>query len=405
MSLRSRPITHFEWDTMTFNSETEMAIEIDNPRLIPEFIDKIHKMIISFHIFSDGKRLIEKVNVEDTLKLPETKDLVEASDWTFENMYPYSKSLATLAANDHQIVFCINHLGGDGGFLQYIVKSLQDPNYIPSKLPVFPEPIEVAFEKQFRDVDPNFEYLNRLQWTRSKSSGPLPPEDQARVTRHSFFRDSVTNFKAYNHNTKKCSGFTECIWNALTLSMCALNGKLGPIGCLTCADLRSTIKAGIQNQNAFGILGPTAPVSPYQTVEELGKLMRRDFEMRKARGDQFMFFHPTNSITHNGDCPGAHAEISLMNPLRVHSPIVDAYAQVVTRDKRNKVVSLLGQSVINEDKGTNLFVGRLRTPQSQINDRDAHLISKGIHYFLTHIDKDTLVGDAFEQIVAYQKSL
>lgn len=404
MSLKSRPLTPIEVNSIIHRFNPEFAFEVSHPKYIPEYIDRIQKIMLGFHVCTDGTNLIQKHKVEDPIKLPDVNSLMEACDWLGNNLHPYDKSIATIAANDRFIVLCSNHLSADGGLLAKMCQMIQDPNFTPPKLPTFPEPFEHTFAEHFKRTDTNFEYFNPSELTSYRSKDGLIPENIERFARFSSFKEDIKNFQCYDHKTKKCHGITESSWNALTLSMNALAGKLDKIGCVTCTDLRYAINPGIQHQNTFAFITPCAPVSPYQTVEELGKLMRNDFEMKKARGDPIANFSPHFKRDYP-EAQSATAEVSLMPPFHIRKPIVDAYGQILSQDIRETSVAFLGFSVLNDDTQQHTYYGRFRSSRQYLNDYDAHTLIKSIHHFLVNIPSSVTVKEAYDELRRFQSKL
>lgn len=382
------------------NITTQVSIELEDPKFVPEYVERFQKSFLPFYLFTDGKYTYHKPKLEDVLKMPPTKSTEEACYWAEAHKYPDTQSFCSIAANDKHIAICSNHVVADGGSLIRLIKKIQEPNFSPPELPLLPEPLEVTFANECKKVDHTFSYGSPEDVTYYKSKGELPQESVKRMCRFELFRENTKNFAGYDAKTRKVKGLTDSLWLALTLSMCAMNGKLGPIGCATCVDLRDETMESQKYLNTFTILRPHAPVSPYQTIEELGKLLRNDLMNKRIRGDGFV-----RDENWEKNMPlKSEAELSQLPPVHFHHPLTDVFFQIVMPDYRNLVISLLGQSNINDDTGENKFIGRLRTSQSQVNDRDAKLILDSIHYFITHIPATATVNRAYEEIKAFQDS-
>lgn len=402
MSLAKRAPSKFEKLLLTYRSDTQFAIELEDPKLVPEYVERFQKNMLGLHVSFDGENLMSKDKLEDPIKLPSTSTIQEASDWLGRNMLPFEKSIGTIAYNDRFVIVSCNHTAGDGGTYTQLINNIQNPN-CDIKLPPLPEPIEKTFENEIAKTDVDFEYFNLNKLTRASSKDEnLPKQSFDVFTKSQIFKEPVQNLITYNQNTKKCDGLTDSVWLGLCLSMCALNDKLGPIGCATCTDLRYLINPGPQHVNTFSIIWPNVPVSPLQTIEELGKSMKEEFNWRKKRGDVFAYFHKDRKII---PAPGSLAEISQIPPIHIKKPITDTWVQITLRDYDNDCLSLLGQSLINDTTGTNTYAGRLRYVPSQLTDKDALKISEGIRMFMQNIPKTMKVGDAFEELKAFQKGI
>ena len=74
--------------------------------------------------------------------------------------------------------------------------------------------------------------------------------------------ENAHNLACYDKNKDKINGLTENMLLALTLSICALNNKLGPIGVSTCVDFRRFVQPQNQELNSmtnfFGVINIVA---------------------------------------------------------------------------------------------------------------------------------------------------
>lgn len=389
----------------TFPTTLQFGIEVSDPKLIPEFIDRIEKSLITCYYSLDGGYAAKLPRPVDAIKMPPTKNVQEACDWVGNNYLPYSKTSTTIAANDHHIALSVCHVISDGGLFTRLLTKIQNQNVTKINTDHFPMMMQQTFEDEIKMLDPNFKYFNIEQLTRYKSDKNLLKDDCSRYSRANTFKESIENLIIYDPKTKRLRGMTEHMWTGLTLSICALKNKLGPIGCATCVDLRDSKHDSPEMASEFSILWPCAPVSPYQTVGELGNLLRNDFNLKRGRGDAFATWTGIDK-GFNAPHDDAVAEISLLNPVHYKKPITDAWIQILQGDDyRSRSISLLGQSYVNDDTGSNVFIGRLRSPQSQVNDLDALKISEGLHHFLLSIPKSCSVIDAFQELKIFQSKL
>lgn len=378
-----------------------LGIEVSDPKLVPEYIDRINKSYLCSYLRIEDGYCIRMDKPEDPIKIPPTKTAEDACSWVGDHELPLSKSSTTIGYNDRHVVVSTTHRVVDGGGLVRLLNKIQEPNFTPVDLPPMIKLSPELLKDQMKYVDTNFSYFQPELMTRYKSQGNLPEESLTRPARINSFKDNVSNFAAYNKSTKKLKGMTEYLWTGLTLSMCAMKGQLGPIGCATCVDLRDKRTDILTNTNLYSIIWPCAPVSPKQTVEELGKLLRNDFILRKSRGDALVSF---SGIDKGFSAPrdDSIAEISQLPPVHVRNPITDAFFSLLMHDFRNQTISLFGQSVVNDDTGSNIFTGRLRTAPSQVNDQDAKKILEGLHHYLVNIPKETTIEKAFEELKSFQ---
>lgn len=404
MSLSRRKLTNGEHWVVDFRLDVQVGIELEHPRLVPEYIERIKKITAGLYLKSIGDEVIQTSKCEEAIKLPTFATLEESCEWVGQNMIPLSKSMGTIAANDRFVTLSLNHLAADGVYCVNFLRELQDKNYNPKDIRLLPIASDSLFPKQISKVDLNYEYFNKNKITRVQSKCKLPKTDFNTFAKGVIFKEPIQKFQAYSPKDNKLHGFTDAIWTGLMLSMNAFEGKLGPTGCSTCVDMRPYINAGPKNLNLISIIFNEVPVSRNQTVKELGQLMREDFNFRCKRGDLYAYMNPNTPYL---DFPhyGSIAEISQLPPARIRKPINDAWIQITMRDLQNETLSLLGHSIINEDKNTNVYASRLRYVPSQLTDKDALKISEGIHHFLTSIPPDTTVGQAFDELMEFQKGI
>ncbi|OHS96921.1 hypothetical protein TRFO_02041 [Tritrichomonas foetus] len=450
--MKMRPASIFELDHLLPDLNTQLGIEISRSHQVPEFIDRMKKLVIGLYLSFDGKNLISHNDAIDIIKLPKVDTIQEACEWFGSRMVHPSKRIGAIAANDKFIVLNLNHAVGDGGTFVKLVRDIQNPDSLKQSLPTFPIPAEEEFSEQLKRVDSNFNLLNNLGGlTRAKSKCELPKNDPKKWAKSFYFRTPVSQFKCWNEKDKKCQKLTENLWLSLTLSMNAFEGKLGPIGCATCVDLRNLTKFGSDSNfytNIFSLIFARAPVSPSMTVGELGNYLRSDFNHRKLIGEHFYIMSHggdiqkkqflSNNIYENkndiknlnylnkshmkNDCfdeikmnlnngvtdfekLGSHADLSQLAPFVIKDPIKDVWLSVYVHDNPISFLSLLGQSVVNLDSNTSIFGGRLQYRESKFTNNDAFRIMKSINYFLQNITFDRKVGDVYEELKSFQNSV
>ncbi|OHT14313.1 hypothetical protein TRFO_15358 [Tritrichomonas foetus] len=414
MSIKYRPASHFELGQLTSNVNTQLCIELTDSRYVSEYIEKIQNLMIGLHLSFDGDNLIPHKDTLDIVKLPQVENVQDACEWFAPKMVPYSERIGLIAANDRFIVLNTNHIVGDGGTFVKLIKDIQNPSLHNLILngqytrPIFPIPVEDEFSEQIQNLDLNFHKLNNLA-PLTQSFSKLEKNDPTKWAKSIFFRTNVNKFKCWDSNLKKCHKMTDYLWTSLLLSMNAFNGKLGPIGCSTCVDLRDISKNGKNcdaHTNIYSVIIARAPVSRGMTIGELGNYIRSDFMNRKLHHEPLFILHHGGEILHYDDNrPGSYADLSQLAPFEIKDPIKDVWASVHVKDGPLSFLSLLGQAVVNNETNLNVFGGRLQYRESKFVEKDAIKIMKSIDYFLQNVELDRFVGDVFDELKNFQNSL
>ncbi|KAH0788744.1 hypothetical protein GPJ56_007426 [Histomonas meleagridis] len=397
--LSSRKASNFEKFLFNLQCDTEIAIQLEHPKFVAEYLQRFIDNSFGLKLAYDGENMIARKHPYEPVKLPNTNSLADACNAIHSLRAPYSKSIGTIGYNDTHIALNLNHSVGDGLTLVNLMKKIQELDYKPYDLPLLPEPATETFKEQIGTIDISFPYYNRDTLTQTKSKTGLKDLPE---TSEYHFTVNTKEIQPYDSTTQKCHGFTEYLWNGLTLSMCALNNQIGPIGVATCVDIRHLIpKSGPQHCNHFSNVFVSSPVSRSITVGELGVRMRSDFNNRLKRGDVFAYLHPDKVMT--GTIDGANADLSQLPPIHIRRPITNCYVQTIM--VANNSISVLGESIINEDTNTNMFTARSRYSETYVSAIDMKKIMEGMKYFIMNVSNNTTVGDAVEMIRKYQSHI
>lgn len=126
------------------NVYIQLAIEVENQKIIPKLIERIKNSMTGLYIKTDGSNFIPNFKDQDSInifKIPkEVKSLADCCDWIYKTYNPCSNySLASVAADEKRIVINSNHSLTDGGyfvdFLKYIQNSYND-EFINQKITI-----------------------------------------------------------------------------------------------------------------------------------------------------------------------------------------------------------------------------------------------------------------------------
>ncbi|KAH0787340.1 hypothetical protein GPJ56_008851 [Histomonas meleagridis] len=387
--------------TILARSDTQLVIELEHPKYIPEFIERFQKYTYGLRLKTDGENYIAKTDILDPIRLPNISKIEDVCTEIFKRQPPFSKSLGILGYNDRFIALNVNHTVGYGYTLLKISELIQDPQ--PVQLPILPECPQVTFKDLIKDLDPEFIGSNLQQLTYFKSEKTSPSSPNA-ISGHNFIRDDITSYKSYDPQKKRLSGFNDYYWVGAILSGCSLMNKLSPFGCMTVIDIRNLINnPGIQHSNHYAFMDLVSPITKSMTVGDVLKNIRADFEYRRKRGDYKYMFLPNH--TNRPDPSMIYSIVSNAGTFRIRSPIKDLIIENLCMNDKIDIFGWVGHSLINETTGKTTFTFGPHYSTNLINDRDALKISKGVQYFLKNIPKEMNIVDAFEEIREYQKKI
>lgn len=137
------------------NVYIQLAVEVENSKIIPKLIERIKNSMTGLYIKTDGSNFIPNFKDKESInifKIPkEVKSLADCCDWIYKTYNPcLNYSLASVAADEKRIVINSNHSLTDGGyfvnFLKYIQNSYND-EFFNQKITI-PENLIIIYSKK-----------------------------------------------------------------------------------------------------------------------------------------------------------------------------------------------------------------------------------------------------------------
>ncbi|OHT14095.1 hypothetical protein TRFO_03096 [Tritrichomonas foetus] len=445
--IQSKPVTPKYLFEIYANCNIQLGIEVCQPNLINEIIDKLNKTIIGLHLkLNDG--FIHTVKSDPPIfKIPNFLKLQEASEFFVNNYFVNSeKRLGSIGYCDDKVILNISHAVGDGGYFRYIIDHLFDTS-IPS-IPNFPNEASEIFNAQIKNA-PNKvnNWSNQTQVNRVTSNNIQKLETKNLRAKYITNRLDSESLSCLGQDGKIHS-LTDNLWTSIYLATAIHNGRIDKqISMPTCIDLRrylnpnSNLKDTHHNLNAhqsvnehqknqmnnnngfisnymngydvcncFSNVTPFADVSLNSTIGEIGLKMRQSMHSLMNQHYDFgvLRVYDTMNPTKPSSSPkfdysahienakkGCGVELTYVGPIHITKPITDVWighSMLV----RSNTISLMGFGIESEDK--NEIITRLRFPPNAFSYEEAAKMAQIIEFCLKNVKKTDTVAEAIEKI-------
>lgn len=384
----------------------QLALQLKDPKDKYKLLNKIDRAVAGLHHATDGK-YIYKTNTDTPLyKLPDDPQNLSQLCKIMSSKFsrPLDQALASLGANKDTIVLNINHAASDGMYIQHLFEYLKkddEIDYVPTILPA-----DTIFEKQIREyngpipdfftVDPN---LTRAYPSR---------QNELHISGYILTNGADTNaknFMTYKRNGKLKS-LTDYYWTNFIIATSAFNDKFDNCGVATCIDLRQfLLKYDFNIANCFSHISVAAHATKDDTVEELMKRMRADFNLKVKQGTHIGELKALQMGNNSKPLlPGVGIDISLIGSMKVEGPFNDVWVQPNLLDHGFAgVVTYFGFSV--EKDGENIIHGRFRHSSSTCSDKEAEILVNSLHYGIENVFPSMKIGEAIDMMKDYQFNL
>lgn len=416
-SLTSRPLDESEFyfvskEAMEF---VQLSFELESEN-VNDFINQLKRSVAGLHARCDRKSFFSINRSFDEIpvhRIPSSlSNLREVNQWMYQNHTPeITEHLAELACDDHRVVLNSSHICADGGYLASLVRGIQSKDGLPIH-PSIPGSIVHILDKELTRVKNNKEIKlagpNSVTYLLNQKEDNSVPED---CKAYSIIEtDDSRNLACYNSTTKKISRLTEHMWCGLSLSICALNNKIGPVGVNTCVDFRRLVhpQSRVSNDmtNFFGVVNIIADHfnDPSLTILDLSNQFRNHFNyIIDSDAIFYNYIYPIEM--HKDNTPVAH--LSNIGPIKYKSPIKDFEITLNLNQKAAQdVAQIVTYSKIRDDDETNNVIHyQFAYSPKVINHRTGKKIFDSFHYFMKNIRPSTLVTDAFQELKKFQNNL
>jgi hypothetical protein len=396
-----RRATSYEAMDMSCHCNICIGLQFADKSVIPQVLDKLDRSVYGLHLsYNDG--YITRVPASAPRhRLPnDIRDLHRASQW-LNQTHPlvFSERLASLGYNDTKVILNITHSYADGGYFRYLIDHLFDP--APGDLPALPPILQDRLPNEFAAAqnvavpwtfDP---YLTRFSTRHATFANP------SQFIKYETLRFRAEDLQCFNRETRRFENVGDHIWLSELLAIAVHSGKLPDLsGISTCVDTRShfkTLPSGYTLLKCFTQVTASTPLSPRQTLRQVGNGMRADLIRRRGILEDIARIKFDDSKPVGKPFPGIVLEVSNMGPIALKWPIVDAWTGLSMHSQfTGDGVSVMSFSV--EREKVKELVLRFRYSDGRLGDDEACAIAKSLEHCMKHISLDRTVQSAFDEL-------
>lgn len=412
----SRKINNFEKMFANANEQCQVAVETEDPSIIPMLIKNFTKAMIGFNLRLEGDELIYRKCEVPIYSLPRGIRTCESACNYVEVHYKIKSTdpLCKIAVNDNIVAVSALHMLYDGGFFinlfPKLTEKIDDQNYLNfSKLRKVPYTPYELFPRKFSQsmtklIEKHYDDLQRLPHVKVSSQLDDNVDSECYITSHSFECPA----KEYQFLTNKMS-LTDMYWTFIPICLMALDNRQQPLGMSSCVDLRQFMKKTDINrlvcQNFTQVnMSPNVDTSK-MTVREVGKLIRARFNEIKIDGTLFASFAAfcegkPPKLNPNFLYPG----ISNIGRFVCKPPITDCFAQQTLKSKYNGCYAAF--SCFSKTKhGVNTVSTRFLQPPTLLNSMDSNALARSVVHAMKNISVDATVQQAFDDVRSFQSKV
>lgn len=157
--------------------------------------------------------------------------------------------------------------------------------------------------------------------------------------------------------------------------------------------------------NCFSHISTSTHATKDDTVEELMKRMRADFNIKVKQGlhiGELKAMQMSNSYPQI--LPGILLDISLIGCFKMEGPFKDVWVQPGVLDVGfAEVLPYFAFSV--EKDGENIIHGRIRHSTTACSDIEAQILINSLHYGMENVFPSMKIGEAIDMLKDYQFNL
>ena len=386
----------------------QIALRIKEPKRIPEIIDRLTDLVLGFHLSTNETNYFYKKRKVDPIFIPNFDDLEEAGRYMFQNHSPnFNECMGTLGANSDSIVINLSHACADGVYLLNLCDMVAHFDKQIPEYPKFPISASESFAAQIhsKSTEQCPDLFTNKNAIRIKTNPNIPPEKTSPFAKYVRIDIPLHEMAMYDAQTKKLKNLTENLWTSYILSASALNNNIDETGVVTCINMRQFLKPEQINWgmcNHYSSVTPFCEITENDTVAELGRRMRNDYNMKLKKGHQFSFLE---SLEENEDItklPGFLIELSSIGKFKCEGLVEDVFVKYSTSDKAcDPMISHHCFSIVSPQKS--VFNGMFCYKSSMIDERTAYSLGKGVEFALRNITKDMKIGKAVDLVKEFQK--
>lgn len=421
-SIKSRPLDESEFyfvskEAMEF---VQLSFELDSSKHVDDFVNQLKRSVAGFHARCDRKNFYSidrNLNEIPVHQIPSNlTNLTDVNQWMYQNHTPeISNHLAELAFDEHRVVLNSSHICADGGYLASLVRDIQSKNGLPTH-PSIPGSIIHILDEELTRAKNNKEIelagTDSVTYLLNQKADNNISEDCKACS--IIETDDAKNLACYDSTNEKLNNLTEHMWVGLSLSICALNNKIGPIGVNTCVDFRRLVhpQSRVSNSmtNFFGVVNIVAKNfnDPTLTVSDISKQFRRHFNYI-INSDAIFYNYLFPIDMHKDNTPVAH--LSNIGPIKYKYPIKDFEITLNLNQKAAQdVAQIVTYSKLKTDNvgkkvQSNVIHYQFAYSPKIINAEIGKKIFESFHYFMRNVQPSTLIIDAFHELKQFQSKL
>lgn len=405
----------FGWEKTFFNAKAfvQFAMKFKNPKDLEIAIPIIQKCTAGFSHATDGDYIYQIKPDSAVYKLPDNMSAQDLCQVMYNNYTrPMDQTLASLGANKDTVVLNVNHMAGDGGFVKNLfeyVKANRSIDYKPTIIP-----IDKVFEKEIDgyngELPPTQSFDTEVTRFFAKRKDLL---HYTGATKMIDMKSDAREFMTYKLNGK-LKNLTDYYWANIVLGFAAYNNKFDQCGVVTCINTRQFLKNpyDFNFANNFSQIRVMAKdITKNNTVAEMMKHMRNDFQRRVKNGEQYsglkavkMSYIAPNDIEKEKKYIGNAVDLSLIGTFDLGNKFDDVWVDFkMNEDEIKHLNGYLSFSIIKN--GINNIYGRFRTATSYLSEKEAKVVGNSIEYGMKVIHPQMKIGEALDVIKDYQIKL
>lgn len=390
------------------NSVT-MGIQLENPRYVPDIVEKFKKEIISLNLRYENGYFYKRSKEIRVRELPKVDDLRSLTNYVMYHSRPnYSEECGEIYVSNDTIILRMIHSLADGKYLVGILDHISDK---PKELEnPFPVDFQSTFSKELfeRRKQPQtyieeLDLYSRLTKRFGKMGGP-------ELVGEIIF--DVQSFMNYDKKTKKCKNITPSITTGYSLGILALEGlrndNIYKIGGPMVVDMRPEMKTKptLNTTNMYSIVPSGSVFNGDETIGNvLNKLrmkVKEPFvEKMKLFDSPDSIINPRENIPERKDILGFFSQLGMV---KIKSPIRD----VIIYDKNynnilNNATHIISYQVVDDRNDRNEFHYFHRYNTNGINGWQSRLLLHSLKHFLQTFDERMTITEALKDMQKFQK--
>lgn len=401
----------------------QFAIEVENSKQLPEFINKLKKSTAGLYIKTDGNNFLRNTIDIDNVTIhqipPQIKSLKNCCEWIYKTYTPNPKyALGSIAADQTRVVINSCHALTDGSFFQQLLKDLTDTNsshLFKSIYPISGDLQTDLLKDEFSNfIDKEPEYVKKLlpfnrrdySYVDIQERPDIPDPDDQLMIRLTHEMD-INELSIYDSKNKKVKGYSEFLWTAFAMSINVINGSFGPFGLGTVMDFRRLIPSSRINSR-FGsvftdFLITAKNPSPRATISKICEDFRKSFNVIKDNSGFYeQYLHPFPAPL-EGRSIGS---VSNVGQFEFKKPIKDAYCQFFALEEmiRNQM-QVTTLSKVRKDLGINRCIYQYFFSPRIMSKKTGSELFEIFIYFIKNVKPNMIAGDVYNELINFRKSL